>query len=157
MFIRGTLNRRPADGTAYFTHRPVCSERLGRSVRQRTLLNLGRHFPIPREQWALVCSRIAEVVAGPGTLLAVRYPQHRGEDFGLGTLASGLVGRFLERELREFSSECGGGLRQSLSGRRSAGPGLPSARPIPRFCAFDRPESSVRSPSEVLSGLSGAG
>ena len=70
MFIRRTLNRRTADGTAYFTHRLVCSERLGKSVRQRTLLNLGRHFAISREQWALLCSRISEVVAGQHTLLS---------------------------------------------------------------------------------------
>ena len=75
MFIRRTLNRRTANGTAYHTHRLVCSERLGKSVRQRTLLSLGRHFTIPSEQWALLCSRISEVVAGQSTLRADCSPE----------------------------------------------------------------------------------
>lgn len=69
MFIRRTLNRRTASGQTYHTHRLVCSERLGKSVRQRTLLNLGRHFAIPKEEWSLLCSRISEVLTGQDNLL----------------------------------------------------------------------------------------
>ena len=69
MFIRRTLNRRTAGGQAYYTHRLVCSERLGKSVRQRTLLSLGRHFAVPKEEWSLLCSRISEVLNGQDNLL----------------------------------------------------------------------------------------
>ena len=48
MFIRRTQTRRTEDGNSYFSHRLVHAERLGSTVRQRTLLNLGRHFDIPQ-------------------------------------------------------------------------------------------------------------
>ena len=44
MFIRRTQTRTTTTGEVYFTHRLVRSERVGDKVRQRTLLNLGRHF-----------------------------------------------------------------------------------------------------------------
>ena len=47
MFVRRTQTRSTASGDRYFTFRLVHSERVGARVRQRTLLNLGRHFAIP--------------------------------------------------------------------------------------------------------------
>ena len=70
MFIRRTQTRRSDDGQAYFAHRLVHSERIGNAVRQRTLLNLGRHFDIPRPQWARLCARIEEVLSGQAPLVA---------------------------------------------------------------------------------------
>ena len=64
MFIRRTQTRRTEDGQPYFSHRLVHSERIGNAVRQRTLLNLGRHFDIPQAQWPLLCSRIDDILAG---------------------------------------------------------------------------------------------
>ena len=52
MFIRRTQTRRTEDGKPYFSHRLVHAERLGSTVRQRTLLNLGRHFDIPQSDCA---------------------------------------------------------------------------------------------------------
>ena len=43
MFVRRTQTRSTANGEHYFTHRLVCSVGNGTRVRQRTLLNLGRH------------------------------------------------------------------------------------------------------------------
>ena len=40
------------------------------AVRQRTLLNLGRHFDIPQAQWPLLCSRIDDILAGQTPLVA---------------------------------------------------------------------------------------
>ena len=51
MFVRRTQTRRSDSGETYHTHRLVRSERVGGKVRQRTLLNLGRHFDIEREHW----------------------------------------------------------------------------------------------------------
>ena len=47
MFVRRTQTRATANGDRYFTYRLVRSERRGAHVRQRSLLNLGRHFSLP--------------------------------------------------------------------------------------------------------------
>ena len=69
MFIRRTQTRRTADGKPYFSHRLVHTERLGHSVRQRTLLNLGRHFDIAQADWPLLCTRITDVLNGQPPLM----------------------------------------------------------------------------------------
>ena len=60
----------PPTDQPYFSHRLVHSERIGNAVRQRTLLNLGRHFDIPQAQWPLVCSRSDDILAGQTPLVA---------------------------------------------------------------------------------------
>ena len=70
MFIRRTQTRRTDAGKPYFSHRLVHSERLGGTVRQRTLLNLGRHFDIPQAHWPLLCSRVADALTGQAPLIA---------------------------------------------------------------------------------------
>ena len=50
MFIRRTNTRNRKTGEAYFTHRLVEAVRVGKVVRQRTLLNLGTHFDLPQER-----------------------------------------------------------------------------------------------------------
>ena len=69
MFVRRTRTRSGPDGTAYHTFRLVRSERDGAKVRQRTLLNLGRHFDIPKERWPLLCRRVEEILAAQDSLL----------------------------------------------------------------------------------------
>ena len=68
MFVRRTKSRQ-TDGRAYHTHRLVRSERDGGRVRQRTLLNLGRHFDVDRGLWPLLCQRVEQTLAGQGGLL----------------------------------------------------------------------------------------
>lgn len=46
MFIRTTTTRNSTTGETYMTHRLVESRRVGGKVRQVTLLNLGRQFPL---------------------------------------------------------------------------------------------------------------
>ena len=53
MFVRRTQTRATANGEQDFTYRLVCSERVDARVRQRTLLNLGRHFALPQSSWPL--------------------------------------------------------------------------------------------------------
>ena len=62
MFVRRTQTRSTANGEPYFTHRLVCSERIGSRVRQRTLLNLGRHFSLPQSAWPLLCSCLDQIL-----------------------------------------------------------------------------------------------
>ena len=61
MFIRRTRTRSIGES---FTFRLVRSERTGDQVRQRTLLNLGRHFDVAPSEWPMLCRRIDELLAG---------------------------------------------------------------------------------------------
>ena len=67
MFVRRTRTR-ATGGAVYHTHRLVRSERDGDRVRQRTLLNLGRHFDVDRELWPLLCQRVEQILDGRGEL-----------------------------------------------------------------------------------------
>lgn len=71
MFIRRSATRNKATGESYFTFRLVRSERVGDKVRQVTLLNLGRHFPVPQDAWPLLCARIEQLTCGQASLLPV--------------------------------------------------------------------------------------
>ena len=70
MYIRRTQTRNTATGETYHTYRLVRSERVGGKVRQITLLNLGRHFAVPQEDWPALCARLQEILSGQGVLLA---------------------------------------------------------------------------------------
>ena len=74
MFIRQTLTRNTLTGEGYFTFRLVRGERIGGKVRQITVLNLGRHFPIKQEHWPLLCSRIEQLLQPQETLLSIVCP-----------------------------------------------------------------------------------
>ena len=68
MFIRQTHTNNKATGESYTTHRLVRSERTGKHVRQVTLLNLGRHFSVKKEDWPLLCGRIEDILGGQACL-----------------------------------------------------------------------------------------
>jgi len=68
MFIRQTRTNNKVTGEGYFTFRLVRGERIAGKVRQITVLNLGRHFPIAQDDWALLCSRLEQLL-NPQTLL----------------------------------------------------------------------------------------
>jgi transposase len=69
MYIRQTKTRNSTTGEAYSTFRLVASERIGTKVRQHTLLNLGRNFSLPKEQWPRLCARIDQILSGQGSFL----------------------------------------------------------------------------------------
>jgi len=75
MFIRRSPTRNKATGESYFTFRLVRTERVGGKVRQLTLLNLGRHFPLPQGDWPLLCSRIEQLIGGQASLLPVELSE----------------------------------------------------------------------------------
>ena len=76
MFIRQTRTNNKVTGEGYFTFRLVRGERIAGKVRQITVLNLGRHFPIVQEDWPLLCSRIEQLLAPQELLLAIACPEH---------------------------------------------------------------------------------
>ena len=74
MFVRRTQTRRTGAGKPYFSHRLVHAERIGNTVRQRTLLNLGRHFDIPNTEWPRLCARVEDILNGQTQVLADSPP-----------------------------------------------------------------------------------
>ena len=70
MFVCRTRTR-SRDGKEYFTFRLVRSQRVGDKVRQRTLLNLGSHFPIQRDHWRTLCQRIQRLLDPQTDLLPI--------------------------------------------------------------------------------------
>lgn len=69
MFIRKTATRNKSANKSYFTFRLVTSERTGKQVRQITLLNLGRQFDLPQDDWPRLCARIEALLAGQAGML----------------------------------------------------------------------------------------
>jgi len=64
MYIRRTTIKSRQSGEPYYTYRLVESVRVDDKVRQKTRLNLGRHFEVPREQWAPLVQRIEHILNG---------------------------------------------------------------------------------------------
>lgn len=70
MFIRRTQTRNRVSGEAYYTHRLVETIRVGKAVKQRTLLNLGSQFDVKQAEWPVLAARIEQLLHGQGSLLA---------------------------------------------------------------------------------------
>ncbi len=75
MFIRRTKIGTAKDGKAYYTYRLVKNVREGNKVRQRTLLNLGRHFAIEKEYWGLLCTLIKNRLSGQKSIFMEDVPE----------------------------------------------------------------------------------
>ncbi len=71
MYIRQTTTQRKSDDVIYQTYRLVESTRIGDKVRQHTLLNLGSHYPLPREQWGALTDRIEGILHHQASLFPV--------------------------------------------------------------------------------------
>jgi transposase len=73
MFIRCTKTSSRKSGEAYMTYRLVETFREGpsKAVKQRTILNLGAHFDVAKEDWATLAARIDEGVHGREGFLAL--------------------------------------------------------------------------------------
>lgn len=69
MFIRRTQTRNRTCGEPYTTHRLVQTLRVGSSVKQTTLLNLGSHFDLPQQEWPCLARRIDELLQGQAPLV----------------------------------------------------------------------------------------
>lgn len=69
MFIRRTKTRTTDSGEQYYSYRLVDTFRVANRIRQRTLLNLGIGFQLPREQWQALAQRIEQIVVGQHEVL----------------------------------------------------------------------------------------
>lgn len=64
MYIRRTKTKTLEGGEAYFTYRIVESVRIGKQVKQRTLLNIGKNFAIDQQYWSQLTARIEQLQQG---------------------------------------------------------------------------------------------
>ena len=71
MYIRCTTTRTKETGETYKTFRLVESERIDGQVKQRTLLNLGRYFDVPKSQWKSLSSRIEQLITAQTDWLTI--------------------------------------------------------------------------------------
>ena len=72
MFIRQTKTRNDkTGGEPYYTYRLVASKRIGKQVKQQTILNLGSHFLLPKKEWPSLCTRLEQLLGGQESLLPV--------------------------------------------------------------------------------------
>lgn len=69
MFIRATRTH-SSDGKPAFSFRLVHSQRVGSSVQQKTLLNLGTRYDVPQPLWPAVTSLAQDLLRGQAPLLA---------------------------------------------------------------------------------------
>jgi len=74
MYIRRTTTRSTSDGQSYFSYRLVESTRVAGKVKQKTLLNLGRHFAIEQCRWAELCSRVEQLLSSQTELVTSLLP-----------------------------------------------------------------------------------
>lgn len=74
MFIRCTTIKSKQSGDPYQTYRLEESERVNGKVKQRTVLNLGRHFDLPKSQWSDLSSRIAQLLSAQEMLFSIELP-----------------------------------------------------------------------------------
>jgi len=71
MFIRCTTIKSKKGGGSYKTYRLVESVRVGTKVNQITLLNLGKYFEVPKSEWAILSSRIQELLSNQSPLIPI--------------------------------------------------------------------------------------
>ncbi len=64
MYIRKTKIKSGSQGEPYYTYRLVESIRTGKTVKQRTVINLGKNFAIKPEHWPLLTVRIEQILNG---------------------------------------------------------------------------------------------
>ena len=96
MYIRETLTRRTANNI-YRSVRLVEGRRVGRKVQQKTLLNLGTGFSIPKAQWPELVEIIEAKLAG-NEYLFEPAPE-------LAAAAERIVQRLRSRELEKPTDE----------------------------------------------------
>lgn len=64
MYIRKTKIKTGSQGEPYYTYRLVQSVRTGKTVKQRTVINLGKNFAIEPEHWPMLTVRIEQILNG---------------------------------------------------------------------------------------------
>lgn len=95
MFIRCTDIKRKRSGDSYQTYRLVESQRVNGKIKQHTVLNLGRHFDVPKAQWRDLSARIEQLLGAQVSLLSIELPQtleSRAQRYAAQILAARSIG-----------------------------------------------------------------
>ncbi len=101
MFIRATKTH-TTEGKPVRSHRLVLSQRIGDKVRQRTLLNLGTDYPVPKEKWREVAGLAEALLHGrPPLLQAAPDVQAAAEDIVAKLRARGFRTEATQEEARK--------------------------------------------------------
>ncbi len=80
MYIRKTKIKSGRNGEPYYTYWLAESVRTGNSVRQRTLINLGKHFDVDPEHWPAFSTRVEQILnAQSGQVALFDLGQELGE------------------------------------------------------------------------------
>jgi transposase len=103
MFIRRTTVKSRRTGKRYYTYRLVETYRTATGVRQRTLLNLGNRFEVPREQWSALAQRIEALLSGQLDLMP------NGLDPRWETIAQGYAAQLIRARVEPTRKEGGEG------------------------------------------------
>lgn len=95
------VQTRRVRGKAYYTVRLVKRERSNRRTRERTILNLGRYYHVPKEDWRELAKRVREKVDGQQRLEGITYRPDLDHE------AEYLLRRIKQRERRLARSRSG--------------------------------------------------
>ncbi len=71
MYIRQTSTSRGLSKEQY-TYRLVETERVNGKVKQRIVLNLGRHFDVPKSEWKALAGRIGQIINTQNSLFDIK-------------------------------------------------------------------------------------
>ena len=149
MFIRKTQTNNTLTGEKYFTFRLVRGQRIANKVRQITVLNLGRHFPIPQEDWPLLCARIEQLLAPQAAFAPIACSEiieHAAQRY-----FAQLVGRSVKDKSASALSAQNPEASVNSPNSGAAVPALPSAS-----VAAPSPSDSSAVPSASVSAVSGS-
>ena len=97
MFIRAVEHKDKKNNRTYRTYKLVDSVRTERGPRQRTVLNLGTDFKLPKEHWKELANCIEEIVTEQQTIFA--YPKK------MRTLAEQYAGRIIRKQASVINEE----------------------------------------------------
>jgi len=90
MYIRKTVSKsKKHGGKKYYTYRLVESVRIGKKVKQHTLLNLGADFHVDQSQWSDLAKRIEDIIKGRSSLFDLdKELESLAQQYALQLLAS---------------------------------------------------------------------
>ncbi len=120
MFIRRTQTRNRVSGEPYVTYRLVHSARVGSTIKQTTLLNLGSHFDLPQAHWPALARRVDELLHGQRSMLDVTLPEE------VQVFAQRFAAQIIARKLGQLSP---GAAPAAPSDRAEPAPGKAGANP----------------------------
>jgi hypothetical protein len=73
MFIRKCITTSKKTGRSYINFSIVDNERIGASIIQKVILNLGSNFDLPQEKWTMLVEKIERHINNEKTLFETSF------------------------------------------------------------------------------------